>query len=175
MARKILSGSARSAAIRAALGEAVAALGGILAIYSAGTSAKGELRTAVATILAGTEGFPAKIAPASLAGIVDPAADRLYGLATPLTRANGDLLPATASKRDLAAAVARRRDSGVRWRILSASVEATTGRRTSDAAADALYVYARGEERREASYTGRGTRVSAPATYGDATAEVPAS
>jgi hypothetical protein len=170
---RFLSGSARSAAIRSALADIVATLGGILAVYGNGTDAKGTLRTAVAAALAGTDGFPAKLSPASLAGIVDPAADRLYGLATPLTRANGDLLPATASKRDLAAAVARRRDSGVRWRILSASVEATTGRRTSDAATDALYTYARGEEKREASYVGRGTRVSAPATYGDATAEVP--
>src|SRR5215203_4789054 len=171
---KLLGGSARSAAIRGAVDSILATLGGILAVYDAGTSAKGELRTAVAASLAGTEGFAKKIAPASLAGIVDPYADRLYGLATPLTRANGDVLPATASKRDLASAVARRRDAGVRWRILAASVEATTGRRTSEATADALYVYSRGEAKREASYTGRGTRVSAPATYGDATAEVPA-
>lgn len=174
MARKILSGAARSAAIRAATLAAIEAFGGVLALYAAGTSAKGELRSAVAATLAGSEGFPAKLSPASLAGIVDPYADRLYGFATPLTRANGDALPATASKRDLASAVARRRDEGVRWRILAASIEATTGRRTSEATADALYVYSRGEERRERSYTGRGTRVSAPATYGDATAEVPA-
>lgn len=171
---RFLTGAARSAAIRSAVLSEVAALGGILALYAAGTDAKGTLRAKVAATLAPTDGFPAKLSPASLAGIVDPFADRLYGLATPLTRANGDLLPATASKRDLAAAVARRRDSGVRWRILAASVEATTGRRTSEAATDALYVYSRGEEKREASYVGRGTRVSAPATYGDATAEVPA-
>ena len=173
MARKVLNGAARSAAIRAAVDTVVATLGGILAVYG-DVSAKGSLRSAVAASLAGADGFPAKLAPASLAGIVDPYADRLYGLATPLTRANGDVLPATASKRDLASAVARRRDAGVRWRILAASVEATTGRRTSEATADALYVYSRGEAKREASYTGRGTRVSAPATYGDATAEVPA-
>jgi hypothetical protein len=76
---RFLSGSARSAAIRSALADIVAALGGILAVYGNGTDAKGALRTAVADALAGTDGFPKKIAPASLAGIVDPYAD--YGAA----------------------------------------------------------------------------------------------
>lgn len=123
--------------------------------------AKGTALPAVRKILAATLGG----SPSLYLGTADPVYYRLLGLSTPLADGKGTLLPADAAPRVLRAAVKRRRDSGVRWNVLAASIEATTGRRTSDDEAKALYAKAGGDL--DASYTGRGTRVGAPSTYDD--------
>lgn len=124
------------------------------------------IRKALAKALGGS--------PSLYLGTADPVYYRLVGLDSPLTDGKGkplsDPKPAV-----LRSAVRRRRDSGVRWNVLAASIEATTGRRASEAEAKALYAKAGGDL--DASYVGRGTRIGAPTTYADeaVAAEVAAS
>lgn len=87
-------------------------------------------------------------------------------------RKNGEMnpLPESAAKsaRSLAVQVRRRRDGGGtlgRWESVAASASATLGRPVSEKEAKALY--AKGGGDLDSSYTGRGTRVAAPATYAD--------
>lgn len=102
-------------------------------------------------------------------GSADPVYYRATGLDRPLLDGKGNVLLGTDSKpippRVLASAVRRRRDLGVRWNVLAASIEASTGRRTSETEAKALYEKGNGDL--DASYVGRGTRKGAPATYDD--------
>lgn len=102
-------------------------------------------------------------------GTADPVYYRADGLANPLTDGKGNVLLATPEKplapATLRSAVRRRRDSGVRWNVLAASIEASIGRRVSEAEAKALYAKAGGDL--DSSYVGRGTRKGAPATYAD--------
>jgi len=105
-------------------------------------------------------------------GTVDPRYYRLLGLATPLPAPPASkpyVLASGLPSASLARAIRIRRDSGVRWNVLGASVEATIGRRLSEETIRALYE--RGGGDLDSSYTGRGTRVGAPSTYLDPAAE----
>jgi hypothetical protein len=127
--------------------------------------AKGTALAAVRKILAKTLGGT----PDLYLGTADPVYYRLVGLDSPLTDGRGAILVGTDEKpipaRVLASAVRRRRDSGVRWNVLAASVEASTGRRTSIPETKTLYEKGSGDL--DSSYVGRGTRKGAPATYED--------
>lgn len=105
----------------------------------------------------------------SLLGTVDPIYYRLVGLASPVAIA-GKTPKARATS--LGKAVRSRRDSGVRWEVLAASIEAAVGTRVSIPVAKALYADAGGDL--AASYVGRGTRVAAPKTYAAPTLPVEA-
>lgn len=146
-ARKILSLDA----VRALAASAYAALGG-------GDAALAKLAPTIREISA----------KANRPATAPVAAEfyRLAGTDTPL--------PASAAKgpKSLAKAVAKRRDAGIRWEIVAASASATLGRRVGVAEAKELY-RAAGKDL-AASYTGRGTRVAAPATYADPLAAVAA-
>lgn len=133
--------------------------------FEAGTSLP-EIRKGLAKKLGGS--------PSLYLGTADPVYYRLLGLSTPLVDGKGKRLSDKATPAVLRSAVRRRRDSGVRWNVLAASIEATTGRRTSESEAKSLYAKAGGDL--DSSYTGRGTRVGAPTTYADeaAAAEVAA-
>lgn len=134
----------------------------VLREYEAGTTLPAT-RKVLAEELGGT--------PNLFLGTADPRYYRLVGLSSPLS------LPAKTKPETkdgkpsaaLATAVRKRRDDGVRWEVLAASYEATTGKRISVAALRALY--ARGGGEIESSYVGRGTRIGAPATYEDPGAE----
>lgn len=123
--------------------------------------AKGTALPAIRKALAAKLGGTASL----YLGTADPVYYRLSGLAAPLTDGKGKPLPSTASPAVLRSAVRRRRDSGVRWSVLAASVEATVGRRVSETETKALYEKAGGDL--DSSYAGRGTRIGAPATYAD--------
>lgn len=130
--------------------------------------AKGTALPAVRKILAATLGG----APNLYLGTADPRYYRLAGLATPLPPAPKSKPYATKdglASASLARAIRVRRDSGVRWEVLAASVEAATGVRYSVGVVRALYEKGGGEI--ESSYVGRGTRIGAPATYDDGAAE----
>jgi len=102
-------------------------------------------------------------------GIVDPVYFELRGRDNPLS------LPAKPNARSIAVAVRKRRDGGGplgRWESVAAAASEALGRPVSVSTAKALY--AKGGGDLAASYTGRGTRVGAPATYGDLAEEVPA-
>ena len=96
-------------------------------------------------------------------GTIDPRVFRLVGLSTPLDPAP-ETRPYVLRDGKLSASLARavrvRRDAGVRWAILSASVEATIGRRLSDDVLRGLY--AKGGGDLATSYTGRGTKEGVP-------------
>lgn len=102
-------------------------------------------------------------------GTVDPVYYRLLGASEPLVRANGDpLLDAKgkATTSTVRSSVRRRRDAGGRlgrWNVLASSLSAALGRKVSEPETKRLYSAAGGDL--DASYTGRGTRVGAPATY----------
>lgn len=145
--RKPLEGSARREAIAKIVG----------AEY-----AKGTKLPDVRKILAKTLGGEANL----YLGTADPVYYRLSGLDSPLTDAKGKPLASDAKPPVLRAAVKRRRDSGVRWNVLSASIEATVGRRVSETETKTLYAKAGGDL--ATSYAGRGTREGAPATREDA-------
>lgn len=119
---------------------------------------------ATRTLLAETLGGTANL----YLGTADPRYYRLLGLATPLPKGVYATKTGTPTAA-LARAIRKRRDEGVRWNVLTASVEAATGIRYSESAVRALYAKGGGEA--ESSYVGRGTRVGAPATYADAAAE----
>lgn len=125
--------------------------------------AKGTALPAIRKALAKTLGGTADL----FLGTADPIYYRLVGLDAPLSDAKGQPL-VNPSPAVLASAVRRRRDSGVRWNVLAASIEATTGRRTSINEAKTLYEKGKGDL--DSSYVGRGTRVGAPKTLEDVAA-----
>lgn len=130
--------------------------------------ANGVALPAVRRILAETLGGT----PNLYLGTADPRYYRLAGLADPLPAAPKGRPYAKAdgtASASLARAIRVRRDRGVRWETLAASVEAATGVRYSLGVVRALYAAGGGDL--ESSYVGRGTRIGAPATYADATAE----
>lgn len=146
----LLVGTARAARIAETVGK----------LYSEGVALP-EIRKALAADpkLGGT--------PSLYLGTADPIYYRLVGLANPLSYANGKPLAGADAKPESAAfrkALRRRRDSGVRWNVLAASAEATSGLRISETVAKRLYAKAGGDL--ASSYVGRGTRVGAPTTYG---------
>jgi hypothetical protein len=107
-----------------------------------------------------------------------PAASRLIGLVAEVYYAeNGSRspLPKSAAKgtRSFASAVRKRRDAGGRlgrWEVIAASAAETLGRPVSVPAVRAAYLASGGDL--DSSYTGRGTRVGAPATRESETAEL---
>lgn len=137
----------------------------VASLYAKGTALP-EIRKALAKTLGGD--------PSLYLGTADPIYYRLSGLDAPLLDGKGNVLIGTDEKpvpaAVLRAAVRRRRDLGTRWAVLAASIEATTGRRASEAEAKALYAKAGGDL--DSSYVGRGTRVGATATYADASLAV---
>ncbi len=79
-------------------------------------------------------------------------------------------LPASVAKsnRSLNVQIRRRRDGGGtlgRWESVASAASETLGRPVSEKEAKAAY--AKGGGDLDSSYTGRGTRVAAPATYAD--------
>ena len=84
-------------------------------------------------------------------------------------------LPANATPKSLASAIRKARDAGgrlSRWEVLAVRASVALGRPVSEPAVRALY--AKGGGDLAASYVGRGTRVAAPKTREDETAEVEA-
>lgn len=132
------------------------------ALYRKGTSLP-DVRKALAEKLGGTANL--------YLGTADPVYYRLAGLDSPLDSAKGVVLGPETSPVTLRAAVRRRRDSGVRWNVLAASIEATLGRRVSVDETKALYSKAGGADE---SYVGRGTRAAAPSTRADSALAVEA-
>lgn len=149
MAKKVLEIVSRAARLDSLVSEA----------FAAGLSLP-DTRKRAASEIGGT--------PSLYLGTVDPRYYRLKGLSTPLPPNSKYLAANGTPTATLARAVAKRRKDGVRWNVLSASVEAATGKAFSESAVRALA--AKGGVDLEASYVGRGTRVGAPATYSDATA-----
>jgi len=100
-------------------------------------------------------------------GTVDPIYYRTVGFAYPLAVSGTAVLRDGTYSAALARSVAARRRKGgrlARWDVLRASVAAATdGRLPSDSEVKALAD--RGGVDLDSSYTGRGTRVGAPATY----------
>lgn len=84
-------------------------------------------------------------------------------------------LPKTRNAKTLASAVRKRRDAGGtlgRWETLAASLAESLGRPVSESAVRSLYAKSGADPL--ASYVGRGTRVSAPKTREDESAELAA-
>jgi hypothetical protein len=130
----------------------------------------------------GGEGYPYSPADATKSAARKsglPASRLVPVVAAVYYEENGSRSPLPASAAKGAAALARairsRRDAGGRlgrWEVVAASAAATLGRPVPVAAVRALYEKGGGDL--ALSYTGRGTRVGAPATREDETAEIEA-
>lgn len=90
---------------------------------------------------------------------------------------NGKRTPIGGTGAKLAKAIRSRRDAGgrlARWEVISASLVAGENGRESWPISAIRAMYEKGGGDLATSYTGRGTRVAAPATREDETAEVTA-